>query len=108
MPNFITQGGCSRGDGWGGPGYAIDEETSMLPFVRDAVGIATNSRDTGGSQFFIMHSAHPHLNGAYTVFGQVRDGMDVADALQMDDRIIRAEVRLPPSQGASKSTRGSR
>jgi len=93
VPNFVAQGGCSRGDGWGGPGYAIDEETSTLPFTRGAVGIATNGRDTGGSQFFIMHSYHPHLDGAYTVFGQVREGMDVADALQPDDLILDAKVR---------------
>ena len=106
VPNFVAQGGCSRGDGWGGPGYAIDAETSHLAFARGAVGIATNGRDTGGSQFFIMHSAHPHLDGAYTLFGQVRDGIDVADALQPDDLILRAEVRLPPPRRAKRAGAG--
>jgi cyclophilin family peptidyl-prolyl cis-trans isomerase/HEAT repeat protein len=108
VPNFVAQGGCSRGDGWGGPGYAVDEETSLLPFVRGAVGVATNGRDTGGSQFFIMHSAHPHLNGSYTIFGHVRDGMDAADALQADDRILKAEVRVPRSRSSQKRAGGKR
>ncbi len=88
VSGFVAQGGCPRGDGWGGPGYTIEEETSILPFRRGAVGIATNGRDTGGSQLFVMHAYHPHLDGGYTVFAQVIDGMTVVDALQEDDRIV--------------------
>lgn len=86
--DFVAQGGCPRGDGWGGPGYVIRDETSPLPFVRGAVGIATNGRDTGGSQFFLMHAHHPHLEGGYTLVGQVLEGIEVVDALQEDDRIL--------------------
>lgn len=93
VPNFVVQGGCPRGDGWGGPGFTIPGETSPLPFVRGAVGIATNGRDTGGSQFFIMHSRHPHLEGGYSLVGRVVSGIDVVDALQRDDRIVDVEVR---------------
>jgi cyclophilin family peptidyl-prolyl cis-trans isomerase/HEAT repeat protein len=93
VPNFVAQGGCPRGDGWGGPGYTLPEETSPIPFVRGAVGIATNGPDTGGSQFFVMHSRHPHLEGAYSVIGRVTAGIEVVDALQPDDRIIDVEVR---------------
>jgi len=92
VPDFVSQGGCPRGDGWGGPGYAIEEEVSPMTFRRGAVGIATNGRDTGASQFFITHSSQPHLDGGYTLFGQVRDGMDVVDALQPDDLIKSARV----------------
>jgi peptidyl-prolyl cis-trans isomerase B (cyclophilin B) len=92
VSDFVVQGGCPRGDGWGGPGYTVEDETSPLPFVRGAVGIATSGRDTGGSQFFIMHSAHPHLDGGYSVVGRVLEGMEVVDALQVDDRILRAQV----------------
>lgn len=93
VADFVVQGGCPRGDGWGGPGFTIPEETSPLPFVRGAVGIATNGRDTGGSQFFIMHSRHPHLEGGYSLVGRVVSGIDVIDALQRDDRIVDVEVR---------------
>ena len=92
VPDFVAQGGCPRGDGWGGPGYAIEEEVSPASFTRGSVGIATNGRDTGASQFFITHSAQPHLDGGYTLFGKVRDGMDVVDALQPDDIIKKASV----------------
>lgn len=88
VADFVIQGGCPRGDGWGGPGRALLEETSPLPFVRGALGIATAGPDTGGSQFFIMHSRHPHLDGGYTLFGQVVSGMSVVDAIEQDDRII--------------------
>lgn len=92
VADFVAQGGDPRGDGWGGPGYVIRDETSPLPFLRGAVGIATNGRDTGGSQFFVMHAHHPHLEGGYTLVGQVVEGIDVVDALQEDDRI--RSVRL--------------
>jgi cyclophilin family peptidyl-prolyl cis-trans isomerase/HEAT repeat protein len=104
VSDFVAQGGCPRGDGWGGPGYTIDDETSPLPFVRGAVGIATSGRDTGGSQFFIMHAYHPHLDGNYALVGRVVGGMDAVDALEPDDRIIDVRVlsdAKPPAQDGS-------
>lgn len=92
VSDFVAQGGCPRGDGWGGPGYTIEDETSPAAFDRGAVGIATSGRDTGGSQFFIMHARHPHLEGSYAVVGRVVRGMDVVDAIQQDDRILEARV----------------
>ena len=71
VSDFVAQGGCPRGDGWGGPGFNVPGEVSPERFVRGAVGIATNGRDTGGSQFFIMHSHHPHLDGGYPWVGRV-------------------------------------
>jgi cyclophilin family peptidyl-prolyl cis-trans isomerase len=93
VSDFVIQGGCPRGDGWGGPGFTIPEETSPHPFVRGAAGIATNGRDTGGSQFFIMHARHPHLEGGYSVVGRVVSGIDVVDAIQQDDAVIDVEVK---------------
>jgi cyclophilin family peptidyl-prolyl cis-trans isomerase len=93
VSDYVIQGGCPRGDGYGGPGYAIEEEVSELPFVRGAVGLATAGRDTGGSQLFVMQSYHPHLDGSYTLFGHVVEGMDVADAIQPDDKILRVGAR---------------
>ncbi len=93
VSGFVTQGGCPRGDGWGGPGYTVAGETSSERFARGAIGIATNGRDTGGSQFFFMHAYHPHVDVGYPWVGRVLEGIDVVDALQPDDRILRAFVR---------------
>ncbi|MBK7141883.1 MAG: peptidylprolyl isomerase [bacterium] len=87
VPNFVVQGGDPRGDGWGGPGYQIRCEYSDLPYRRGTVGIATSGKDTGGSQFFIALSPQPHLNGRYTVFGEVTDGMEIADEIVRGDII---------------------
>ncbi|MEZ4389234.1 MAG: peptidylprolyl isomerase [Candidatus Krumholzibacteriia bacterium] len=91
VPDFVIQGGCPRDDGWGGPGWTLRSEWSRRPFVRGTVGIAHSGKDTGGSQFFVCHSAQPHLDGRYTVFGEVVDGMDVVDAIERGDR-YRMEV----------------
>jgi cyclophilin family peptidyl-prolyl cis-trans isomerase/HEAT repeat protein len=92
VADFVAQGGCPRGDGWGSAGYTVEEELSPTPFTRGAVGIATSGRDTGGSQFFIMHAYHPHLDGNYAVVGRVQSGQDVVDALAEDDRVLSVEV----------------
>jgi cyclophilin family peptidyl-prolyl cis-trans isomerase/HEAT repeat protein len=87
VPNFVIQGGDPRGDGWGGPNYFIRCEYSTEKYVRGTVGIATSGKDTGGSQFFITLSPQPHLDSRYTVFGQVRKGMEAADAVVKGDVI---------------------
>jgi cyclophilin family peptidyl-prolyl cis-trans isomerase len=87
VPNFVVQGGDPRGDGWGGPGYSIRSEFSPLAYETGTVGMASAGKDTEGSQFFITHSPQPHLDGRYTIIGRVVGGMDVVDALQVDDRI---------------------
>ena len=85
VPNFVAQGGCPRGDGWGDPGYTIRSEINRNKYERGAVGIADSGKDTGGSQFFITHSAQPHLDGRYTIFGRVTKGGDVVDKLDQGD-----------------------
>ncbi len=90
VPDFVVQGGDPRGDGAGGPGYQIRDEINRHRYVRGAVGMALSGPDTGGSQFFLTLTPQPHLDGGYTVFGEVISGMDVADALQQGDRIERA------------------
>jgi len=92
VPNFVIQGGDPRGDGEGGPGYQIRCEINTRPYVRGAVGMALSGKDTGGSQFFITHSPQPHLDGGYTVFGQVVAGMDVVDRIARGDVIRRVEI----------------
>lgn len=86
VPDFVVQGGCPRGDGWGGPGFTIRSEWSRRPFTRGVVGIAHSGKDSGGSQFFVTLSEQPHLNGRYTVFGEVTKGMDVVARLTVGDR----------------------
>ena len=92
IPDFVAQGGDPTGNGWGGPGYSIRCEYSEVPYVRGTVGMATSGKDTGGSQFFITHSPQPHLDGRYTVFGQVIEGMDVVDQLVIGDKIISVTI----------------
>ncbi|HTM30796.1 MAG TPA: HEAT repeat domain-containing protein [Vicinamibacterales bacterium] len=87
VADFVIQGGDPRGDGEGGPGYTIRDEINQRPYVRGTVGMALDWADTGGSQFFITHSPQPHLDGRYTVFGQVVTGMDVVDSMQQWDAI---------------------
>ncbi|MCC7178708.1 MAG: HEAT repeat domain-containing protein [Acidobacteria bacterium] len=92
VPDFVVQGGDPRGDGEGGPGYTIRDEINQRPYLRGTVGMALDWADTGSSQFFITHSPQPHLDGRYTVFGQVVSGMDVVDRLQQWD-VVRS-VRI--------------
>ena len=87
VPNFVIQGGDPRGDGNGGPGYQIRCEINTVPYDRGAVGMALSGKDTGGSQWFVTHSPQPHLDGGYTVFGRVVEGMEVVDAIARGDRI---------------------
>jgi cyclophilin family peptidyl-prolyl cis-trans isomerase len=92
VPDFVVQDGDPRGDGEGGPGYTIRDEINQRPYLRGTVGMALDWEDTGGSQFFITHSPQPHLDGRYTVFGYVVDGMDVVDRLQQWDQIRSVRV----------------
>lgn len=92
VPNFVIQDGDPRGDGEGGPGYSLRDEINDRPYLRGTVGMALAWRDTGGSQFFITHSPQPHLDGLYTAFGHVVNGMDVVDRIQVGDVIERIRV----------------
>ncbi|MQA30906.1 MAG: hypothetical protein GEU82_13910 [Luteitalea sp.] len=92
VPDFVVQGGDPRGDGEGGPGYSIRDELSQRAFRRGAVGMALDWADTGGSQFFITHSAQPHLNAKYTLFARVIAGMDVVDRIEQWDVIRRVRI----------------
>ena len=87
VANFVMQDGDPRGDGEGGPGYTIRDEPNERPYLRGTVGMALSWKDTGGSQFFITHSPQPHLDGQYTAFGHVVNGMDVVDRVRVGDTI---------------------
>jgi cyclophilin family peptidyl-prolyl cis-trans isomerase len=93
VTDFVVQDGDPRGDGEGGPGYTIRDEINERPYLRGTVGMALDWEDTGGSQFFITHSPQPHLDGRYTVFGHVVDGMGVVDQIQPWDIVRRVRIR---------------
>ena len=94
VPNFVVQGGCPDGDGYGGPPYTIRTELPQL-YYNDSgyVGMARSDYDTEGSQFFITHSPTPHLDGKYTIFGRVTEGMDIVHRLQIGDDINQVTVQ---------------
>jgi cyclophilin family peptidyl-prolyl cis-trans isomerase len=87
VPNFVAQDGDPRGDGNGGPGYAIRDELNTERYSRGAVGMALSGPDTGGSQYFLTLSPQPHLDARYTIFARVVSGWDAMDRLVQGDAI---------------------
>lgn len=91
--NFLVMGGDPEGTGEGGPGYHIKSEFSPeLKNMKGMVGMADSGANTAGSQFYILLTDAPHLDGRYTVFGKVYRGMDVVSKLVVGDEIIDAKV----------------
>ena len=86
LEGFMAQGGDPTGTGTGGPGYEFVNEDNDLTFDKaGVVAMANAGRDTNGSQFFITFVPTPQLNGGYTIFGQVIEGMDVVNAITRRD-----------------------
>ena len=94
VPNFVAQGGCPRGDGYGSMDWTLRTEIGYEGFTKGAVGLASAGRDTESCQFFIMTAAAPHLDGKYTRFAHVVEGQDVADVLAVGDMIL-AVQKMP-------------
>ncbi len=94
IPGFVSQGGDPTGTGMGGPGYTIKCETQGNPHKHEAgsLSMAHAGRDTGGSQFFIVHEPQPHLNGVHTVFGKVTNGMDTVLKMKNGDKMKEVKV----------------
>jgi cyclophilin family peptidyl-prolyl cis-trans isomerase len=88
VPNFVVQGGDPRGDGWGGPGFAVPDEPSLVPFDSWRVGVATSGPGTGGSQLFFTMLPADHLTGHYTNLGEVVSGREVLTQLRVGDKIL--------------------
>lgn len=94
IPGFVSQGGCPYGNGTGGSGKTIKCETDNNPHkhVEGALSMAHAGKDTGSSQFFIVHEPQPHLDGVHTVFGQVTSGIEHAKTMSNGDRM--KEIRV--------------
>jgi cyclophilin family peptidyl-prolyl cis-trans isomerase/HEAT repeat protein len=95
-PDFVVQGGDPRGDGWGGPGFAMRDELTLAPYESGAVGIALSGPDTGGSQFFVTLTPRPHLQGRYPRVGTLSAGLEVCRRLRVGDRILRTRTGEGP------------
>lgn len=97
IPNFVIQGGCPYGSGIGGPGWRIKCECvgQKRKHNRGSLSMAHAGRDTGGSQFFVCHSAQPHLNGVHTVFGELinDESKAVLDSIKQGDKITTIEIK---------------
>ena len=88
IPDFVVQGGDPKGNGTGGPGYTVKAEFNARKHVRGSVAMArSQDPDSAGSQFYITYGAQPHLDGSYTVFGQVSSGMEHVDGIRQGDRM---------------------
>ncbi len=88
IPGFMIQGGCPKGTGTGGPGYCIKGEFAQNGVsnpLKHTYGVLSMARsmmkDSAGSQFFVMTSDSPHLDGSYAAFGKVLEGMDAAEKI---------------------------
>jgi peptidylprolyl isomerase len=94
VPNFVVQGGDPLGTGWGDAGWAVRAEINRVRFERGVLGMPRSQGfDTGSCQLFFTLVRTPHLDGQYTVFGKVREGMQALDRIERGDRILKASVR---------------
>ena len=98
IPGFMAQGGCpntrdgSSGiPGTGGPGYNIKCEINSNKHLKGSLSMAHAGKDTGGSQFFIVYEAQPHLDGVHTVFGKTED-IDIVLKLTNGSKILKASL----------------
>lgn len=112
IPGFMIQGGCPKGNGTGGPGYTIEGEFTRNGFQNDLKherGVLSMARamdpNSAGSQFFIMTTTSPHLDGQYASFGRVTEGMETADKIvnakrnMMDKPLIDQKIKCIRVEG---------
>lgn len=90
IEDFMVQGGDPTGSGRGGPGYRFNDELPAGKFrkhQRGSLSMANAGPNTNGSQFFVTHVVTDWLDGKHTVFGQVKEGLDVVDAIKQGDTL---------------------
>ena len=94
VPNFVIQGGCTRGDGYGGLNHTIRSELPETYYDDEGyLGMASAGKHTEGTQWFITHSPTPHLDGQYSIFGKVFSGMDAVKRIEIGDKIERIIIK---------------
>lgn len=102
IPNFVVQGGDPQGTGTGGPGYKIpcetDKNAGKHKHVRGSLSMAHAGKDTGGSQFFLVRAPQKHLNGKHTLFGEIKEGLDIISKLNDGDKMTSVTIT---NQGSS-------
>ena len=98
IDGFMAQGGCPNSregsggtPGTGGPGYSIDCEINNRKHLKGSLSMAHAGKNTGGSQFFLVHEPQPHLDGVHTVFGETKN-MDIILALKNGSRINKVTI----------------
>ena len=103
VADFVVQGGdYFRRDGYGGPETPIRSEFTRIRYETGTIGMASAGKDTEGVQFFVTHSAQPHLDGRYTAFGRVVEGQAVVDAIVQGDLVRRARVTRDPATAVGR------
>ena len=97
IEGFMAQTGDPRGDGTGGSSEPdLNAEFSSVPYERGTLGMARSQNpNSANSQFFIMFAPAPHLNGQYTVFGKVIEGMEAVDKIKRGSRALNGSVDNP-------------
>lgn len=94
VSNFVIQGGCPRGDGYGSLEYTIRSELPLMHYDQAGlIGMASAGNHTECTQFFITHTPTLHLDGNYTIFGKVVSGMEVVNKIAIGDRIEKVEIQ---------------
>lgn len=94
IADFMIQGGDPEGSGRGGPGYKFNDEKSALGIKHEvgSLSMANAGPNTNGSQFFITHISTDWLNGKHAVFGKVKTGQDVVNAVKQGDTLVKVTV----------------
>ncbi|MDQ6974097.1 MAG: peptidylprolyl isomerase [Mariprofundaceae bacterium] len=93
IAGFMAQGGDPDGTGMGGPGYQVKAEFNARHHERGTLAMARSQNpDSAGSQFYICFAPAPHLDGQYTIFGKITEGLDVLDQIKQGDVMEKVSV----------------